>query len=103
MMISRLVLVSSVALFGFTGYAAAQQISEGSVLHVTSKGKAHVVKLKPAHHEKMMAAAHPLPNGAVIYRSKGQLYLLENKPGATAGKTMLQEEYDELGPDSEGY
>ena len=53
-------------------------------------------KITDAHHTKAMAAgARELPRGAAIYRKGGKLYLLENKPGKTAGKTMIQEEFQE--------
>jgi hypothetical protein len=58
-----------------------------------SKAKA---KMTDASHSKAMTAgARELPRGAMIYRKGGKLYLLENKPGKAAGKTMINEEFQE--------
>ena len=58
-----------------------------------SKGK---TKISDASHTKAMSqGARELPRGAMIYRKGGKLYLLENKPGKAAGKTMIAEEFQE--------
>jgi hypothetical protein len=58
-----------------------------------SKGKS---KMTDASHSKAMTAgARELPRGAMIYRKGGKLYLLENKPGKAAGKTMINEDFQE--------
>lgn len=53
-------------------------------------------KISDASHSKAMAqGARELPRGAMIYRKGGKLYLLENKPGKAAGKSMIQEEFQD--------
>jgi hypothetical protein len=102
-MISKAILIATVATFGLVGYASAQEMKEGTAIHVTSKGKSHVVNLTKAHHEKMMKMGHEIPAGAIIYRSGGKTYLLENTAGTSASKTMIQQEFPELEPDSSEY
>jgi hypothetical protein len=58
-----------------------------------SKAKAKMTD--SSHGKAMTAGARELPRGAMIYRKGGKLYLLENKPGKTAGKTMIHEEFQE--------
>jgi DNA helicase TIP49 (TBP-interacting protein) len=58
-----------------------------------TKGK---MKLTAAHHTKAMAAgARELPKGAMIYRKGGKLYLLENKASA-GGKTVVQDNFQDV-------
>lgn len=53
-------------------------------------------KMSDASHAKaMQMGARELPRGAMVYRKGGKLYLLENKPGKTAGKSMINEEFGE--------
>ena len=61
------------------------------------------VKMTAAHHAKAMAAgAKEITKGtkptktALIYKHGGKLYMLENKPGAAAGTTMIQENFQEI-------
>lgn len=53
-------------------------------------------KMAAEHHTKAMAAgAREIPRGAMIYRKGGKLYLLENKPGKAAGKTVIEENFQD--------
>ncbi|MGZ5865665.1 MAG: hypothetical protein ACXWKC_09795 [Xanthobacteraceae bacterium] len=68
------------------------------------------VKISAAHHAKAMAAgAKEVPTGtkptksALIYKHGGKLYMLENKPGTAAGKTMIQENFQEIFDGSHQY
>ncbi|MGZ3409115.1 MAG: hypothetical protein ACXWKA_02020 [Xanthobacteraceae bacterium] len=61
------------------------------------------VKMTAAHHTKAMAAgAKEITKGtkptktALIYKHGGKLYMLENKPGTAAGKTMIQEQFQDV-------
>ena len=74
-------------------------VGEDEVLYLkaetgkVTKGKA---KMTAAHTTKAMSmGAKELPKGAMIFRKGGKLYLLENKAGA-GGKTMIQENFQEV-------
>jgi hypothetical protein len=60
-------------------------------------------KITAAHHTKAMAAgAKEVPKGtkptksALLYKHGGKIYMLENKPGAAAGKTVVQEGFQDM-------
>ena len=101
-MISKALLIATVATFGFVSYASAQAPTEGTATYVGPKG-IHTVKLSKAHHEKMMKMGRVATGSVMVYRTGGKTYVLENKPGKTPGKTMIQEEFDDLMPDSSQY
>jgi hypothetical protein len=101
-MISR-ILLASVASIALTAVASAQAMDEGSAIHVTSKGRSHVVKVSKATGDKLVKMGHEIPRGAVIYRSGGKTYLIENKAGTAGAKTMLEEQTPDLEPDSSEY
>jgi hypothetical protein len=61
------------------------------------------VKMTAAHHTKAMAAgAKEIQKGtkpsktALIYKHGGKMYMLENKAGAAAGKSMIQEQFQDV-------
>jgi len=61
------------------------------------------VKITAAHHTKAMAAgAKEITKGtkptktSLVYKHGGKMYMLENKPGAAAGKTMIQEGFQDV-------
>jgi len=61
------------------------------------------IKVSAAHHTKAMAAgAKEVPAGtkptksSLVYKRGGKIYLLENKAGSAAGKTMVQEGFQDM-------
>jgi hypothetical protein len=102
-MLSRTILIATVAAFGFTSAAFAQALSPGEVTYINKAGKLKTAKLSAANEEKMAKAGHELPAGAVIYQHGGKVYIIENKPAAAGGKTMIEQEYPGLMPDSSDY
>jgi len=61
------------------------------------------VKITAAHHTKAMAAgAKEVPKGtkptktSLVYKHQGKVYMLENKAGSAAGKTMIQEQFQDV-------
>jgi hypothetical protein len=114
MSLSKMTLLAAGLALGFstfglstTSYAQAQNVpgnqlgdvGQDEIIYLRaetgrfSKGK---TKITDASHTKAMAGgARELPRGAMIYRKGGKLYLLENKPGKAAGKTMIAEEFQE--------
>jgi hypothetical protein len=73
-----------VALTGIVGassaHAADVQLSEERhVMFIGADGKFHEMALSEAGHKMMMSHAHALPSGAMIYRSGGKLYLLQDE------------------------
>jgi hypothetical protein len=68
----------------------------------TGKMTKSKVKMTAAMHTKAMSAgAKEMSKGAkptktsMVYKHGGKMYMLENKPGAAAGKTMLQENFQD--------
>ena len=73
-------------------------VGEDEAVYVSPKtGKVTKAKVKvsAAAHTKAMAKGAKEITGAMIYRKGGKLYLLENKP-TTAGKTMMQEDFQDM-------
>jgi hypothetical protein len=61
------------------------------------------VKMTAAHHTKAVAAgAKEITKGtkpsktSLVYKHGGKMYMLENKPGTAAGKTMIQENFQDV-------
>jgi hypothetical protein len=61
------------------------------------------IKVTAAHHTKAMAAgAKEVTKGtkptksSLLYKHGGKIYMLENKPGAAAGKTMIQDSFQDM-------
>jgi hypothetical protein len=61
------------------------------------------VKVSAAMHTKAMAAgAKEVAKGtkptktAMVYKHGGKIYMLENKAGSAAGKTMIQEQFQDM-------
>ena len=102
-MLSKIVLIATVAAFGFAGSAFAQALGPGEVTYIHKTGKLKTVKLSAQNEEKMIKAGRELPAGAVVYQHGGKVYIIENKPAATGGKTMIEQEYPGLMPDSGDY
>jgi hypothetical protein len=76
-----------------------------AVYYNAASGKMTKAKMKvsAAHHTKAMAAgAKEVAKGtkptktSLVYKKGGKIYMLENKPGAAAGKTMLQEGFQDM-------
>lgn len=70
---------------------------------VTGKATKAKMKVTAAHHTKAMAAgAKEVAKGtkptktSLLYKHGGKIYMLENKPGATAGKTMIQDSFQDM-------
>jgi hypothetical protein len=70
---------------------------------VTGKMTKAKIKVTAAHHTKAMAAgAKEVAKGtkptktSLVYRHGGKVYMLENKPGAAAGKTMIQDSFQDM-------
>jgi hypothetical protein len=68
------------------------------------------VKISTAHHTKAMAAgAKEVAKGtkpsktSLVYKKGGKVYMLENKAGAAAGKTMIQENFQDVFDDGHQY
>jgi hypothetical protein len=101
-MITRALLIATVATFGFVSYASAQDAGEGTATYIGPK-RTKTVKLSKAHHEKMLKMGHVATGSVMVYHTGGKTYVLENKPGKAAGKTMIQEEFEGLMPDSAEY
>ena len=57
--------------------------------------KARAKMTEGSHAKAMQMGARELSGSAMVYRKGGKLYLLENKPGKTAGKTMIHEEFQD--------
>jgi hypothetical protein len=70
---------------------------------VTGKVTKAKVKMDNARHTKAMAAgAKEVTRGtkptktSLLYKHAGKIYMLENKSGAAAGKTMIQEGFQDM-------
>jgi hypothetical protein len=67
-------------------------------------------KVSAAHHTKAVAAgAKEVAKGtkptktSLVYKKGGKVYMLENKPGTAAGKTMIQENFQDVFDDGHQY
>jgi len=64
--------------------------------------KARAKMTNERHTKAMAAGAKEVAKGtkptktSLVYRHGGKIYMLENKPGSTAGKTMLQESFQDM-------
>ena len=121
MSLSKRALLASALALGLTSvgfstavYAQAQnnpgdmlsEVGEDEAIYYkaeTGKMTKAKVKITAAHHTKAMAAgAKEITKGtkptktALIYKHGGKLYMLENKPGAAAGKSMIQENFQDM-------
>ncbi len=76
-----------------------------AVYYNAATGKMTKAKMKvtPTHHTKAVAAgAKEVAKGtkpsktSLVYRHAGKVYMLENKPGAAAGKTVVQEGFQDM-------
>ena len=74
---------------------AAQTIGDHQVVYVDPTGTSDVVGVNTKGHDMMMKQARPLAAGAMIYRSGGKLYLLEDKQMAS-GKMLFDGKADWL-------
>ena len=70
---------------------------------VTGKVTKAKVKIDNARHTKAMSAgAKEVARGtkptktSLLYKHGGKIYMLENKPGAAAGKTMIQDSFQDM-------
>ena len=77
------VVLAATAVFAMT------KMTDGEGIYVSPSGY-HVVKSSGAGHAQIMKHARSLPAGAVVYRSGGKLYLLEDKK-LPRGKMMFEE------------
>lgn len=73
-------------------------VGEDEAIIISPKGRVMKAKTKvsAAHHTKAMAMGGREIKGGMIYRKNGKLYLLEDKPGKAAGKTMMNEEFQDM-------
>src|SRR5262249_34928434 len=56
-----------------------RDVEERHAMYLDSQGRMHMMTLNAAGHKMMMAHAHAVPAGAMIYRSGGRFYILENR------------------------
>ncbi len=70
-------------------------IGEDEVVMVSPTGKVvkHKIVKGQGKFAKMQKAGLRELRGAAIVKRGGKLYLLEDKPGKAAGKTMIQEDF----------
>ena len=67
-----------------------------------TKAKIKFTPGKGYHQKALKAGAKEVPKGtkptksALIYKRGGKIYMLENKPGTAAGKTMIQEQFQDV-------
>ena len=72
-------------------------VGEDDVILISPKGKVmktKIVKGKGAFQTAQKAGMREL-RGAMIVRRGGKFYILEDKPGKVAGKTMVQETFQD--------
>jgi hypothetical protein len=123
MSLSKRALLASALALGLTSvglttqvYAQAQNtpgdmlsdLGEDEVIYynaATGKMTKAKVKFTPGkgyHAKAMKAGAKEMPKGAkptksaMIWKRGGKMYMLENKPGTAAGKTMIQEQFQDV-------
>jgi hypothetical protein len=83
MSMSKIVLIAC----GLAGVAATtavraeeiRDVEERHAMYLDKSGKMHMMTLNAAGHGMMMKHGHALPAGAMVYRSGGRFYVLENK------------------------
>lgn len=98
MSVSKTFLFVSLATVLATGSLLAQGASttgsrgstEGRVEHFDASGVHHVRKVTPEGHEALMRDARPLPAGSMIYRSGGNLYVIQDRK-LPNGKMMSEQ------------
>jgi len=64
-----------------------RDVEERHAMYLDARGRMHMMTLNTAGHAMMMKHGHALPAGAMVYRSGGKFYVLENKK--MAGGTMF--------------
>src|SRR5262245_49710500 len=72
-------------------------VGEDDVILLSPKGKVMKTKITKGKgaFKKGQAAGMKEISGAMIVRRGGKYYLLEDKPGKVAGKTMVQESFQD--------
>jgi hypothetical protein len=90
-----------------------EDIGEDEALYynaATGKMTKAKIKVSAAHHTKAVAAgAKEVAKGtkptktSLVYKKGGKIYMLENKPGTAAGKTMIQENFQDVFDDGHQY
>lgn len=91
MSMSRISAVAfAAAVLAATGAYAMTKMSDREALYVGKGGNHGVVGVTDAGHDNIMKNARALEAGAIIYRSGGKLYVLEDKK-MTSGKMMFDE------------
>jgi hypothetical protein len=76
--------LAAIGLASIIGATAAHAVDfqlseERHVMFIGADGKFHEMVLNDAGHKMMMGHAHVLPAGTMIYRSGGNLYMLEDQ------------------------
>ena len=83
MSLSKLVLAAAglAAVLATTAVRAEEirDVEERHAMYLDTQGRMHMMTLNAAGHGMMMKHGRPLPAGAMIYRSGGRFYMLENK------------------------
>jgi hypothetical protein len=72
-------------------------VGEDDVILISPKGKVMKTKITKGKgaFKKAQAAGMREIKGAMIIRRGGKIYLLEDKPGKAAGKSMVQESFQD--------
>jgi hypothetical protein len=72
-------------------------VGEDDVILISPKGKVMKTKITKGKgaFKKAQAAGMREIKGAMIIRRNGKIYLLEDKPGKAAGKSMVQESFQD--------
>jgi hypothetical protein len=74
-----------------------------------TKAKVKLTPGKGYHQKALKAGAKEVAKGtkpsksALLYKRGGKIYMLENKPGTAAGKTMIQENFQDVFDDGHQY
>lgn len=94
MLPSKLVLLAA-GLAGILATAAARaeeirDVEERHAMYLDAGGKMHMITLNDKGHAMMMQHGRALPHGALVYRSGGKWYVLEDKK-MDAGGMLFQE------------
>jgi hypothetical protein len=79
------------------GAGAALAMSDRQAIYVPSAGEHQMLTPNAKGHEMIMREARELPAGAIIYRSGGKTYLLENRKMASGGMLFdsMQQWFDQ--------
>lgn len=98
MQTTKLALVVGAMTLAFTGLAHAQgadpwDLKERMGIFVDDSGKAKLMRMTDTGHATIMREGRALPAGAIVYRSGGKLYLLEDKK-MSDGKMMFDKAGD---------